>query len=172
MDNYSNFPCDQLCHPGQLGVGKFLSGTLNWIVNKDVSKKMIVSFDLEKQTYGEMSLPQHYCDDNTVLYVSDNRIYISFDHPSKTHWVVWMMKEYGVMIIPKDKLTSPDVRRFCLYDALFISEYGVLFMRPQHSKLSVYNLNDDGDLDYRTTISGQFSRDLHIYNESLVSPHW
>jgi len=83
------FPCDPRCDPGQLEVGKFLSGTLNWIINKNVvSKKVIVSFDLEKETYGEMSLPQDYCDNNTVLYVSSNRIYISFDHSNKTHWVV------------------------------------------------------------------------------------
>jgi F-box interacting protein len=173
-----NFPCDPRCDPGRLGVGKFVSGNLNWIVNKNAfSKKVIVSFDIEKETYGEMSLPQDYRDKNTVLYVSSNRIYVSFDHSNKTHWVVWMMKEYGVveswtklMIIPQDKLTSPGP--YCLSDALFISEYGVLFMRPQHSKLSVYNLNNDGGLDYCTTISGRFERHLHIYNESLVSPHW
>ncbi|RHN63605.1 putative F-box domain-containing protein [Medicago truncatula] len=168
------FPCDpSRCDLGRLGVGKFVSGNLNWIV----SKKVIVFFDIEKETYGEMSLPQDYGDKNTVLYVSSNRIYVSFDHSNKTHWVVWMMKEYGVveswtklMIIPQDKLTSPGP--YCLSDALFISEHGVLLMRPQHSKLSVYNLNNDGGLDYCTTISGQFARYLHIYNESLVSPHW
>jgi len=173
------FPCDPQREPGKLGIGKFVSGNLNWIVNKDaVSKKVIVSFDLEKETYGEMSLPQHYRDNNTVLYVSSNLIYLSFDDSNKTHRVVWKMKEYRLveswtklMIIPHDMLTW-DVRPGRLSDALFISEYGVLLLRPQRSKLTVHNLNNDGGLDHRSTIFGEFAHLLHIYHESLVSPQW
>ncbi|XP_039688743.1 F-box/kelch-repeat protein At3g23880 [Medicago truncatula] len=109
------FPCDPRCDPGRLGVGKFVSGTLNWIVN---NKDVIVSFDLEKETYEEIWLPQ-YDGVNHVLYVSSNCICVSIDHSKKT--VVWMMKEYGVveswtkmMIIPHDKLTW-DVRPLVVY---------------------------------------------------------
>jgi F-box interacting protein len=168
------FPCDPLCDCGDnnMRVGKFLSGTLNWIVNKEV----IVPFDLEKKTYGQILLPQ-YNGCNPVLYLSSNRICVSFDHP-KNIIVVWMMKEYGVvefwtklMIINQDKLIS-KIPHSRLSDALFILEHRVLFLRPVQSRLIMYNLDNDGGLDYRSTIFGRFAHHLQIYHESLVSPPW
>ena len=93
----------------------------------------------------------------------------------ETHWIVWMMKEYGVveswtklMIISQDKLISKNPHSF-LSDALFISDHGTLFLRPMRTKLIVYNLNNDGGLDYRSTIFGEFAHFLHIYHESGIS---
>ncbi|XP_045802997.1 F-box/kelch-repeat protein At3g23880-like [Trifolium pratense] len=179
-----NFPSRR--DPNLWWCGKFVSGTLNWIVNKgrrrnSTNRSVIVSFDLEKETYAEILLPQHDCENfcNPVLYVSSNNcICVSFDHPMKTHWVVWIMKEYGVveswtklMIIPQDMLIS-DFRNRCMSDALFITEHEVLLLRPNQYKLVVYKLNNNSGLDYRSEILGKFAHRLHIYHESLVSPQW
>jgi len=96
-----------------------VSATLNWIVNKyglnSSSEKVILSCDLEKETYREVLLPQHDSDNvcKPMLHVSSNCISVFFEHYQKTHSVVWMMKEYGVveswtklMTIPQDKLIS------------------------------------------------------------------
>jgi len=81
-----------------------VSGNLNWIVNnKDrvdsnsTNQEVIISFDVEKETYGEVLLPQHDGDNvrDAVLCVLSNCICASFDQ--KTHWIVWMMKEYRVI---------------------------------------------------------------------------
>jgi len=129
-------------------LGIFVSGNLNWIVNnKDAvdsnstNQEVIISFDVEKETYGEVLLPQHDGDNvrDAVLCVLTNCICVSFDQ--KTHWVVWMMKEYGVieswtklMIISQNSLIS-DIFTGPWSDALFISENGVLLLRPKHSQL-------------------------------------
>ncbi|KEH31946.1 hypothetical protein MTR_4g108810 [Medicago truncatula] len=180
-----NFPCEWDEHPDRdtlVWLGKFVSGTLNWIVNTNkngvgsnsTNQKVIISFNVEKETYGEVLLPQH--DGHNVLCVLSNCICVSVDQ--KTHWVVWMMKEYGVIeswakliIIPQDNLIS-DIFRCLWSDALFISENGVLLLRPKLSKLVVYNLKNNGSLHYRSTNFGKFAFDLHIYHESLVSPQW
>ncbi|MCI55530.1 F-box protein, partial [Trifolium medium] len=42
-------------------VGKFVSGTLNWLADKRCASSkqcVILSFDMEKESYGEMLLPQ------------------------------------------------------------------------------------------------------------------
>jgi len=159
-----NFPCGPPCDTYS-GFGKFVSGSLNWIVNKDV----IISFDLGKETYGEMLLPQHHYD--PVLYVLSNCICVSFYHSKEKSWVMWMMKEYGVVESWTKLMIFPQDGRPLSKDALFISENGVLLLRNKNnSELIVYNLNDNGD--YCCRIFGAFGRDLHVYHESLVSPQW
>ncbi|MCI38128.1 F-box protein, partial [Trifolium medium] len=53
-------------------LGEFVSGTLNWMVdNEGVSSNqshVILSFDLEKETYGEVLLPQNDADDNVNMH--------------------------------------------------------------------------------------------------------
>jgi len=105
---WNTFP-NFLCYlHSQLGV--YLSGTLNWIGNKD-NEDVLISIDLEKEIYGEVSLPQHDDADNvrsTHLSILSDCLCVSFDY--ETHWTVWTMKEYGVaeswtklMIIPQQE---------------------------------------------------------------------
>lgn len=153
-----------------------MSGTVNWIVNKDLNspnQEVIVSFDLDKKTYGEISLPQYDGDNfrNPALHVLSNCICVSFDHPKETHWVVWMMKKYGVVeswtklkIIPQNKLT-PDIHR----DTLFVSDNGVILLTLETGKLVVYRLNSNGRLNYQK-ILGNASMNPHIHHESLILP--
>ena len=82
--------------------GKFVSGTLNWIVRKrggdNSSRRVILSFDLGKESYGDVLLPQHdgYKVRNCGLSVLSNCLCVCFVHSNKNHWGVWMMKQYGV----------------------------------------------------------------------------
>jgi F-box interacting protein len=172
-----NFPYDHEYNSNNW-LGKFASGTVNWIVNKDrnsTNQEVIVSFDLDKKTYGEILLPEYDGDNvcNPVLHVLSNCICVSFDHPKEAHWVVWMMKKNSVVeswtklkIIPQIKLSF---HRCPLFDTLFISDNGVILVTPKYDKLVVYSLDNNGRLNYRK-ILGKASMDPHIYHESLISP--
>jgi F-box interacting protein len=155
-------------------LGKYVSGTLNW-VNKDgvnSSERTILSFDLEKETYSQVLLPQQDADNvcNHDLYVLRNCLCVCFNHSKETHWGVWMMKEYGVakswtklMIIPHKKLTRNCPRRFHI-DPLFVSENGAVLVRTRR-RLVLYNLNN-GRLSYK------LGWDIYMNHQSLVSPLW
>jgi F-box interacting protein len=153
--------------------GKFVSGTLNWIVNKKEGcskQRVILSFDLAKETFMEVLLPpkdgndictsRRLCVSNNCLYVCE--FYISGDF----RWVYWLMKEYGVveswtklMIISNSGLLNP----------LFISENGCVLVDGFTSKLIRYNLYS-GEFDYPCILRSSFLRlNQHIYCESLVS---
>jgi F-box interacting protein len=79
-----------------------VNGTLNWvIVKKDVCSNQVVilSFDLEKETYNKVLLPEHdvvYFKVNHMLGVLSNRMCVCFDY-NKTNWDFWLMKKYGVV---------------------------------------------------------------------------
>lgn len=166
-----NFPCA----PTRWS-GKFVSGTLNWVAKGGVSSDqwVILSFDLEKETYGEVLLPEQdgVSLRNPVLDVLSNCLCVCFDS-NKTHWAVWLMKKYGVaeswtklMMIPHEKFRvstwTPPLEPLCL------SENGVLLVRTMYSILVLYDSNN-GSLDY-TRIWSKRGLDLHVYHESLVSP--
>ncbi|CAJ2669785.1 F-box/kelch-repeat protein At3g23880-like [Trifolium pratense] len=170
-----NFPCTgfgnayvQACN------GKFVSGNLNWIIKKDVSfKTVIVSFDLEKETYNEVLLPEHMLVSVCLprLGVLSNCLCVCFNF--KTHLDFWLMKKYGVVESWTRLMRIPcaQIRR-CVYpfdnvEPLFIFENGIILLGAD-TEFLLYNLNN-GNLDcplicYSTVFSG------HIYHESLVSP--
>jgi hypothetical protein len=83
--------------------GQFVSGTLNWIIFKrgvtSNRKIMILAFDLVKETYNEMMLPEHHAPKvifpSPVIGVWNNRLCVCLDY-NKTHWDIWLMKNYGV----------------------------------------------------------------------------
>jgi hypothetical protein len=93
---------------------------------------------------------------------------------NKTHLVVWLMKEYGVveswtklMTIPHDKLIFLNPGDRCsTVDLLFISNGVALLMVS--SQLILYNLNS-GELDH-PLISINGVLDAQIYCENLISP--
>ncbi|GAU35092.1 hypothetical protein TSUD_70150 [Trifolium subterraneum] len=167
------FPCTSTVPSGE-----FVSGTLNWMVdNGGVSsnQSVILSFDLEKETYGAVLLPPNDAD-NVVsmhrLYVLNNCLCV-FSETNKTHWVAWLMKQYGVvdswtklMIIPHDKFIPSNPS---YVDPLFVSKNGVvLLLDAWTNQLVLYNLNS-GQLDYHS-ISTILGLHVHIYHESLISP--
>jgi hypothetical protein len=116
-----------------------VSGTLNWIVIKggvNSNQNEILSFHLEKQTYREVLLPQSDSDfvyKDMNMHVLSDCLCVCF--LNKIHWVVWLMKEYGVVeswtkliIIPREK---PSV----FVKPLFISENTVLLVNTLSSQL-------------------------------------
>ncbi|XP_058725764.1 F-box protein CPR1-like [Vicia villosa] len=84
-----NFPC-----PPTRFTGKFVSGTLNWVIVRwvgDYIQTRILSFDLAEETYTKILLPQNHkhdgCrDDKPKLGVLDNCLCLSFD--TGTHLVL------------------------------------------------------------------------------------
>ncbi|XP_058740870.1 F-box/kelch-repeat protein At3g23880-like [Vicia villosa] len=160
--------------------GQFVSGTLNWIVKKrgaGSNQSMILSFDLEKETYKEILVPQDDADKvyGDTLYVLNNCLGVCYE-TNQTHWVAWLMKEYGVfdswtkfITIPLDKFNKP----LCFLIPLFISENCVvLLVNKYNSHFILFNLNS-GELDYSWDYFIKsvfnFRRNLHICSESLVS---
>jgi F-box interacting protein len=163
--------------------GKYVSGTLNWVCRCTWSYPMryvIVSFDLDKETYRDVLLPQNVHDgfDYTCipsLCVLNDCLCLCY--VDKTHLVVWSMKEYGVveswtelMSIPREKLIFLNsMVRYSITELLFVSEDGVVLLLAS-SQLFLYNLNT-GVLDHPfISIGGVY--DPQIYRENLISPQW
>ncbi|XP_058775660.1 F-box/kelch-repeat protein At3g23880-like [Vicia villosa] len=171
-----NFPTSRA--PLRLSA-KFVRSTFNWIVEKrDVisNQTVILSFDLGNETYKEILMPQ---EDGVkvykhTLYVLNNCLGVC-QVSNKTHWVAWLMKEYGVfdsctkfVIISLDNFNKKSF--FVI--PLFISENGViLLMNSDSYQFVLYNLNS-GKLDYLLEDTYNFMFNLHICCESLVSVTW
>ena len=171
-----NFPCHPTRKPG-----KFVSGTLNWIAKRDLNnddqQRMILSFDLATETYGEVLLPDGDHDKicSPTLDVLRVCLCVCFSDYRKGHWIVWLMKEYGVPNSWTKLVTIPYIKLgICRWSHLFvplcISENGVLLLKTTSSKLVIYNLND-GRMDYLRIVD-ELGFDIHVYHESLVSPQF
>jgi F-box interacting protein len=161
------------------GVGNYVSGTLNWFHYQWYNRHeqyVIHSFDLEKETYRKLLLP--FVGDDRMcrpsLCVLNDCLRVCF--ANKSHLVVWLMKECGVveswtklMTIPREKLIFLNpIDRCSTVDLLFISNGVALLMVS--SQLILYNLNS-GELDHLLiNIFGVL--DPQIYCESLISPRW
>jgi len=158
--------------------GIFVSGTLNWVIlKKGVSsnQNVIISFDLEKETYKELLLPEH--DDVNFniprLCVSNNFLYV-FCKENKTHSVLWLMKIYGVakswtrlIMIPHEQLWNHVQHSPHFIEPVLILENHIVLLIS--NKFVFYNLNN-GKVDSLCINSGNYVRKLRVYQESLVSP--
>ncbi|MED6170304.1 hypothetical protein PIB30_029688 [Stylosanthes scabra] len=143
---------------------------------------LVVSLDLVKETFSEFSLP---CNE-TIIYprlcVLRNCLAFSFKH-QKTHWAVWLMKEYGVpqswtklAMIRLDPLPDGDANRFLIDGNRLLPLYirgNYILVVASFSKIVLYNL-DDGSFEFPRLDDYSPARDarglwFHIYHESLVS---
>ena len=171
-----NFPCS----PRRL-LGKFVSGTLNWLADKGgvTSNKqcVILSFNLEKETYGELMLPQNNADCKyiPILYVLNNCLCVFF-LTSETRWVMYSMREYGVVESWTKLVTiSPEkyipFRLNYLVEPLFISENDVVLLIDKGcDKIGLYNFSSGGSSYDFPLVTTKPGLDRCIYRESLVSP--
>ncbi|XP_057433485.1 F-box/kelch-repeat protein At3g23880-like [Lotus japonicus] len=179
-----NFPCDQVPQMWYKA-GKFVSGTLNWFV---LERNVIISFDLEKETYGEVLLPLHLESDHPNQHRGHNpNQQIDIDALSNClclcyfndiHYVVWVMKKYGnqqswtkLVLIPHSNLKMHRLMcidasyRFAYLHPLWISENAIAFKRTTDLQLVIYKngkMEDDREIMERDTHS-----DLHIYRMVL-----
>ncbi|KAL4328458.1 hypothetical protein AHAS_Ahas13G0202100 [Arachis hypogaea] len=82
-------------------VGLFVSGTgtLNWLFHRYLSFVWVLSLDLVKETFNQFSLPNRDSDDDhrvtPQLGILRDCLAVCYE-TKKTHWTVWLMKEYGV----------------------------------------------------------------------------
>ncbi|MED6192456.1 hypothetical protein PIB30_010391 [Stylosanthes scabra] len=171
--------------------GVFVSNTLNWIVDRYRGYDVVLSFDLGTETYCYLSLPERDPEEEddpclSVASVLRDCLAVCFEH-KRTHWAVWLMKEYGVTqswtrlaLIPHPVGYNPNVSHYLRPKYLF--ENDVLLAISPSSKIVLYNLNDDnkdGPLVPMIDGSGDgmesrsvnaLSKGFIVYHESLVSP--
>jgi len=151
-------------------LGRFVSGTLNWVgIRFGPNRDVILSFDLAKETYNEVLLPEPD-GVNHMLGVLSNCLCVCFVS-NETHWDFWLMKQYGVaeswtrlMMIPLNKTSDCLQFRPSFIQPLFMFENSSVLLRT-YIRFFLYNLNN-GRLD---CLPGSYDFDHHIYHESLVS---
>ncbi|RYQ86339.1 hypothetical protein Ahy_B10g106011 isoform B [Arachis hypogaea] len=175
-------------------VGLFVSGTgtLNWLLcSSRTSFVAVLSLDLVKETYSQISLPSRDSDDALRVFphlsILRGCLAVCYE-TKKTHWTLWMMKEYGVpqswtklAIIPHHPLLVDAPRNFSL-EPVYMLKNDVLLVISPSCKFVLCNLNDgnidfpnidssgDGMTQLRPLSRGAGGRSFHIYHESLVSP--
>jgi hypothetical protein len=105
------FPLVLVYYPPDCSVehnGVYFSNSINWVVrhryncdlkNLTIEEFVIVSLDLETETYSQLLLPR-CCNENPFyitpsLFVFMDCLCFSYDF-KKTHFVIWQMKEFGV----------------------------------------------------------------------------
>lgn len=162
--------------------GKFVSNTLNWLEKSDVSsnKWVIISFDLEKETYSEVLLPKIQYDNNDgelentcdhpVLDVLKNCLSVCFSS-YENGGVVWLMKEYGVFESWTKLMVVKPYQKLTYSAPLCISQNGGLVPRNfSFSESLLYEPNTNMFCLPRILSRRRFKMDYNVYHESLVSP--
>ncbi|MED6201298.1 hypothetical protein PIB30_093507 [Stylosanthes scabra] len=176
----------------KIGIFVNASGTLNWIVWRELCHFAILSLDLGKETYRKISLPSRDCGDDPgiipELCVLRNCLAVCFDH-KKTHWVIWLMKENDVTNQCWTQLAKiPNFPQFINPQGyvplrpLYVSENDVLMAVAPTNKIVLHNLKDggmsfpiiyspnDGMSKHPPLFDSSGTRCFHIYRESLVLP--
>ncbi|MED6115854.1 hypothetical protein PIB30_094687 [Stylosanthes scabra] len=168
-------------------VGVFVSGsnTLNWNCERYgfgiLNVEDVISLDLGKESYGILPLPERDPEDNFSMNVElsllRNCLAVCFEH-KRTHWALWIMKEYGVTqswtrlaLIPCQVLTPPKYSLYCL-KPLYIFEDNVLLAFSAFYNIVLCDLNNP-DATLIPVIEGSedaISNSFHVYRESLLSP--
>ncbi|XLR02478.1 F-box/kelch-repeat protein At3g23880-like [Arachis hypogaea] len=174
--------------------GHFVSGTgtLNWLLCSCLTSFVeVLSLDLVKETYSQISLPSRDSDDDLSVFpqLATLRGCLAVCYETKkTHWTLWMMKEYGVpqswtklAIIPRHPLLL-DPPLNCALEPMYMLKNDVLLVNSPNGKFVLCNLNDDsidfpnidssgdGMTKLRPLSRCSGPRIFHIYHESLVSP--
>ncbi|MED6118871.1 hypothetical protein PIB30_006660 [Stylosanthes scabra] len=158
-------------------VGVFVSGsnTLNWNC-----QRYGISLDLGKESYVILPLPERDPDDNysecLELSLLRNCLAACCEH-KRTHWAIWIMKEYGVTqswtrlaLIPC-QVFIPKYGLRCSLKPLYIFEDDVLLAFSPYYKIVLCDLNNTDDT-LVPVIEGSedaFLSSFHVYPESLHS---
>lgn len=155
--------------------GKFVSGTVNWLASNDSSytSSIIVSLDLEKETYQELLQPDYGAKavnvvTKTLAVLRDRMCILAHSH---TFFDVWLMEEYGNRETWTKLFRVPyigNVGRCPYTNALYVTEDDQVLLENQF-ELVVYNSRDGTSktLEF-PNIKGWMV--LEVYQESLISP--
>ncbi|QHO32766.1 F-box/kelch-repeat protein [Arachis hypogaea] len=175
-------------------VGHFVSGTgtLNWLLCSGLTSFVaVLSLDLVKETYSQICLPSRDSDDDLSVFpeLATLRGCLAVCYETKkTHWTLWIMKEYGLphswtklAIIPCHPLLLDPPLNSAL-EPMYMLKNDVLLVNSPNGKFVLCNLNDgsinfpnidssgDGMTKLRPLSRCSGPRIFHIYHESLVSP--
>ena len=149
------------------GSGTFVSGTINWFA----AKWIIVSFDLEKETYQELLQPDYGAVTVVSVTLGVLRDCLCILAHSDTFSDVWLMKEYGNKDSWAKLFCVPYIGHVgsCLYTkALYLTDDDQVLLKYQ-AELVVYNSRDG---TFKTLEIQNINRWMvpEVYQESLISP--
>ncbi|MED6206706.1 hypothetical protein PIB30_029441 [Stylosanthes scabra] len=156
--------------------GKFVSGTLNWASNcaigNSISSWIIVSLDLQKESYREILPPDYEKEESSTptLGVLNECLCMSYDH-KRTHFVVWVMKDYGVReswikLVTVPYLPNPE--DFSYSGPYYVSDKGEVLLMFEFD-LVLFDPSDRS-FKYPRIQNGKGWFDAEVYVETLVSP--
>lgn len=165
------------------GSGKFVSGTINWMVSTGLSPSMkvlsknIVSVDLRTESYQEISQPDYGEGVKALLGLDVLKDCLCFLCSRVDKFTdIWLMKEYGNRESWTRLFTVPTMgvhKSFTYVRALsvFDDDRVILeFLEKNKSKLAVY---DSSNGTFKLQDNKKFTHLMlqkEIYVESLISP--
>jgi F-box interacting protein len=146
-DSWSTIPClpSQLIGELEVSPRKFVSGTINWAIldKKNDNSRVILSLDLEKESYQEISQPDYGLDEPLLeFHLGVSRDCLCILGQTKTFMGIWVMKNFG----NKDSWTK-------LFNVSFATEFG-----HDDSIDQFYIFEEDGQLFL------DFFGQVHVYN--------
>ncbi|XP_057432862.1 F-box/kelch-repeat protein At3g23880-like [Lotus japonicus] len=164
--------------------GHFVGGCINWLALNELKchqKFVIVSFDMCKEAYSSLSLPDGTNESTSqlpnlraCLGVLDNCLCL-FNDQKGTHFVVWKMREYGVQE-SWTRLVSVNYEHlrcvgFRCRPLMCLSEDGDILLLIQKENLDVimYTVRDNS-VKYVQLPDNKIWSDVIGYVQSLVSP--
>jgi F-box interacting protein len=166
--------------------GIFACGTVNWISSTGGCWDVIISLDLEEESYQEL-YPPDFGDENDSWELGVLRDCLCVFASSDEYWDVWIMKEYGneeswtnLYTIPNELLyiKSLQDQHLVADAALYVSENDQLLVqcyelddmqRRDNMKLVVYD-SKTGTLNIPEFQNNYEHTDAIVYIESLISP--
>ncbi|KAI4317738.1 hypothetical protein L6164_025585 [Bauhinia variegata] len=158
--------------------GKFVGGSLNWLVVRSDGPcyYFVVSFNLAKETCDQLLLPDNDSDQFLPHAVEVLRDSLCFTYGLKgTHFVLWLMKEYGVKESWTKLVTIPyvdiGVSGNFFGPTIFSirSETGEVLFGVNFNQIAIYNPRDN-TLRYPQIKDYVKLFDPVVYIESMVSP--
>ncbi|CAK8574189.1 unnamed protein product [Lathyrus sativus] len=155
--------------------GIFVSDSVYWLLwDEDDVARFIVSLDLEKESYQNLSLPVKNVHITTSL--GTLRGCLSLLSQRDKFYDVWIMKEYGnekswtkFLSVPHMKECEPSV----YIRALYISKYDQVlmeFLNDGKINLVVYNFINNTFKIPKFQYSREHDMTPEVYVESLISP--
>jgi hypothetical protein len=182
--NIQDFPFDST--PCTDSVGRFVSGTINWLASKDwhiewqQSSCFIVSLDLGKESYKKILLPDCGVVDVSILYLSVLRDCLCMIYGND----IWVMKEYEnseswIKLFSVPYMKSYNLTKIYMFEdnrVLLESKKVVLHESTNNliRKLNVYDPRS-GTLEFvkfqnKSVYDPMCGDGPEIYIESLISP--